>query len=726
MSSPHRHAFARSPLALAVAFALFGAAASAFAQTTAPTQALESVVVTATREARDALSTPAAVTRIDGDVLRDGKLQINLSESLARVPGLTAANRENYAQDLQISIRGFGARATFGVRGVRLYADGIPASMPDGQGQVSHFALSGADRLEVLRGPFSALYGNSSGGVIAITTEDGKDPQRISLDVMAGSRDTLRGAFGLRGAGFLNYALDVSTFSTDGAREHSAARRDSANVKLTRAIGDGKLTLIANMVSMPDAQDPLGLSRAEFDADATRATPAALQFNTRKTVRQSQLGMLYEQPFAQSQKVSLTLYGGNRKVEQFQSITVGAQTPATSPGGVIDLGRDYKGIDLRWRIKNQFGGGSLSTTVGVSHDVLDEERKGFRNFTGVGATPANVCGTGTLVCGIKGALRRDEDNKLTSTDPYLQLEWDSGPFTVIGGVRQTKVKFDSSDKYIVPGNLNDSGAASYTGTLPVLGVNYRVAPNWSVYASFARGFETPTFNEIAYRPGGQTGLNFALEPSRSKHAELGTKWRGSDALRVDAALFTVDTKDELVVLTNSGGRSTFQNATRTQRKGIELAASADISPAISVLASATILDATYKDGFFTCTATPCATANVAIAAGNRMPGIARTSSYVEGSWRFTGKSKLTAEWRSSGKVFVNDLNTDTAPSYTVFNLALTSEYKLGAGALKPVLRIDNVADKKYAGSVIVNDGNGRFFEPAAPRTVYVGVGWTYQ
>ncbi|MGL4574140.1 MAG: TonB-dependent receptor family protein [Burkholderiaceae bacterium] len=717
MPSPHRHAFARSPLALALASALLGGAAGAFAQTTAPTQALESVVVTATREARDALSTPAAVTRIDGDVLRDGKLQINLSESLARVPGLTAANRENYAQDLQISIRGFGARSTFGVRGVRLYADGIPASMPDGQGQVSHFALSGADRVEVLRGPFSALYGNSSGGVIAIITEDGADPQRLSVDVMAGSRDTLRGNVGLRGAGWMNYAMDVSTFSTDGAREHSAARRDSGNVKLTRAMGDGKLTLIANTVSMPDAQDPLGLSRAEFDADPTRATPAALLFNTRKTVRQSQLGMLYEQPFAQTQKVSLTLYGGNRKVEQFQSITVGAQTPATSPGGVIDLGRDYKGVDLRWRIREPLGSGTLSATVGVSHDVLDEERKGFRNFTGTGATQ---------VLGIKGALRRDEDNKLTNTDPYLQLEWDSGPLTVIGGVRQTKVKFDSSDKFIATGNPDDSGAASYKGTLPVLGVNYRAAPNWSVYASVARGFETPTFNEIAYRPGGQTGLNFALKPSRSKHAELGTKWRGSDALRVDAALFTIDTKDELVVLTNSGGRSTFQNATRTQRKGIELAASADITPAISVLASATVLDATYKDGFFTCTATPCTAANVAIPAGNRMPGIARTSSYVEGAWRFSGKSKLSAEWRSNGKVFVNDLNTDAAPSYNVFNLALTSEYKLGAGTLKPVLRIDNVGDKKYAGSVIVNDGNGRFFEPAAPRTVYVGASWTYQ
>jgi iron complex outermembrane recepter protein len=704
-------AFARSPLFAA----LFGVAGGAFAQN-APV-AVDSVVVTATRQARDVLTTPAAVTRIDGDELRDGKPQVNLSETLARVPGLTAANRENYAQDLQISIRGFGARATFGVRGVRLYADGIPASMPDGQGQVSHFSLGGAQSVEVLRGPFSALYGNSSGGVIAITTEEGRDPQRISLDLMAGSRETSRGALSARGAGFFNYALDVSSFSTDGAREHSAARRDSGNLKLTRAFGDGKLTLIANAVSMPNAQDPLGLTRAEFDTDATRATPAAVQFNTRKSVRQNQGGALYEQPFLGNQKISLSLYGGNRKVEQFQSITVGAQTPATSPGGVIDLGRDYAGADLRWSITQDIGAGKLGLTAGVAYETLDEARKGFRNFTGTGATQ---------VLGVKGALRRDEDNKLTSTDPYLQAEYDLGSLTLIAGIRQTKVKFDSQDKFIATGNPDDSGASSFKGTLPVVGLNWRAQPNLSFYASAARGLETPTFNEIAYRPGGQTGLNFALKPAKSNHVELGAKWRMNESVRIDAALFNISTQDELVVLTNTGGRSTFQNATRTQRKGLELALSSDVSSSINLSAALTFLDATYKDGFFTCTATPCPTANVAVPGGNRMPGIARTSAYAQGTWRINDAVKLSAEARHSGKVFVNDLNTDAAPAYTVFNLILMGEHKDGPWTLKPVLRVDNVANKKYAGSVIVNEGNGRFFEPAAPRTVYLGMNWAYQ
>jgi iron complex outermembrane recepter protein len=182
----------------------------------------------------------------------------------------------------------------------------------------------------------------------------------------------------------------------------------------------------------------------------------------------------------------------------------------------------------------------------------------------------------------------------------------------------------------------------------------------------------------------------------------------------------------LVVLTNTGGRSTFQNATRTQRKGLELALSSDVSSSINLSAALTFLDATYKDGFFTCTATPCPTANVAVPGGNRMPGIARTSAYAQGTWRINDAVKLSAEARHSGKVFVNDLNTDAAPAYTVFNLILMGEHKDGPWTLKPVLRVDNVANKKYAGSVIVNEGNGRFFEPAAPRTVYLGMNWAYQ
>ena len=201
--------------------------------TFAAAQTLEPVVVTATRLPKPGFDVPAAIDSIDARVIREDNAQVNLSETLNRIPGIVVQNRQNYAQDLQISSRGFGARSTFGVRGVRLIEDGIPATMPDGQGQAASFDLGSADRIEVLRGPFASLYGNSSGGVVQIFTADG--PARPTIDAM-----TLFGSYGLRRnsvrfggqQGAINYSGNVAHFETDGYRDHSGALRDSANVKL--------------------------------------------------------------------------------------------------------------------------------------------------------------------------------------------------------------------------------------------------------------------------------------------------------------------------------------------------------------------------------------------------------------------------------------------------------------------------------------------------------------
>src|SRR5687768_4129313 len=228
----------------------------------------DAVVVTATRAPQPSLQVPASVDRIPGEEIREGRSQVNLSESLGRVPGIVVQNRQNYAQDLQISSRGFGARSTFGVRGIRLIADGIPATMPDGQGQAATFALGSAERIEVMRGPFSALYGNASGGVIAIETQDGPEVPTGDASFSVGSYDSWRAALKFGGQwGRLNAIGDLSRFRTDGYREHSAARRDHLNTKLRLGVGDASaLTLVTNTLRQPDTQDPLGLTRGQFDA----------------------------------------------------------------------------------------------------------------------------------------------------------------------------------------------------------------------------------------------------------------------------------------------------------------------------------------------------------------------------------------------------------------------------------------------------------------------------
>jgi iron complex outermembrane receptor protein len=638
---------------------------------------------------------------------------VNLSESLVRVPGVVALNRQNYAQDLQISVRGYGARSTFGVRGLRLFVDGIPATMPDGQGQVSHVDLGSADRIEVLRGPFSALYGNSSGGVISVFTADGAPGTQAEIGTAFGSDGFRRSNAQVSGEqGDWNYRLDALRFDTDGLREHSAAQRTGLNGKLRwRASGDTRVTFVVNSMDMPDVQDPLGLTRAELQANPRQASSPALLFDTRKSASQLQAGAIVEHRINAAQSLKLTGWRGQRSTEQFQSIPVGAQTPATQPGGVISLARDYQGLDAQWVVKTRVFGGPLAITAGLASEELQEGRRGYQNFIGP-------------QLGVMGALRRDEANTVRSFDQYLQGTWASERLTLTAGLRHSSVRFASQDNYIVPGNGDDSGAARYGATTPVLGAVVHLSDALNVYAAVGKGFETPTFNELAYRPGNQPGLNFNLRPATSRQWEVGVKAEPLADWHVNAALFQARTSDELVVLSNTGGRSTYQNAGKTLRRGLETSLDGRWGRGWSLLAVASWLDATYDSDFLTCVGAPCAAPNTLVAAGNRIPGIPRTSAFAELAWRQHGV-EAAVEFRHVGRIAVDDRNTDNAPAANLWNLRLGLRQQWNRWSVREFVRVDNVLDHGYVGSVIVNEGNGRFFEPAPGRTWLIGFNAAY-
>jgi len=357
----------------ALAAAIFGLAActfavplAAFAQAAAEQAKLPAVVVTATRTEQSPFDVPASIDRVGSDTIRDAKPQVNISESLGGVSGLLARDRQNYAQDVQISVRGFGARSTFGIRGVRLYVDGIPATLPDGQGQITNVDLGSADRIEVLRGPFSALYGNSSGGVIQVFTEEGSGAPGVGASAFVGSYGARRfGAKASGAVGGFGYVVGASAFGTDGYREHSAAERYIGNAKLTWRDGNDFWTVIVNHVDLR-AQDPLGLTRAQFEADPSSADPVATQFNTRKTVGQTQLGVIWERRIDDVNSIRTLIYGGTRATTQYQAIPVGPQASPLHPGGVIDLGRDYTGADVRWTARMRLAGAPFTIVAGIA------------------------------------------------------------------------------------------------------------------------------------------------------------------------------------------------------------------------------------------------------------------------------------------------------------------------------------------------------------------------
>ena len=686
----------------------------------APPAPQQSVTVTATRIATPAFDVPASLSSVALSPDTDTRPGINISETLAGVPGLLARDRQNYAQDVQISVRGFGARSTFGIRGVRLYVDGIPATMPDGQGQISNVDLGSAATVEVLRGPFSALYGNSSGGVLQVFTEDGAGAPKWTFGAGAGSNGQLRYDGKLTGAqDNLDYVASVSHFETDGYRRHSAARRDIENVKLGIRLDEhSRITVVGNAVQLPFAQDALGLSRAQLQADPRGVDPSALQFNTRKTISQTQGGVIWDLRVDDDNALRAMVYGGHRDTTQFQSIPVASQASPLSPGGVIQLGRDYDGADVRWTTQGGAGRQRWTLVGGLAYDKLREHRDGFLSFTGTG---------GAQVLGVQGALRRNEINDVQDLDPYLQGEWHPAEaWTVDAGVRRSNVRFVSHDEYIVGANPDDSGRAGYSATLPVLGVLYALRPDVHLYATAGRGFETPTLNELGYRPNGQTGLNFDLRPSRSNSGELGVKTSSPTWGEATVAVFATRTSNEIVTLSNTGGRTTYQNVASTRRLGLEMNWTKQLPNDLGFQLAYTLLDAQYTDGFLSCTTTPCTTPATPIASGNRIPGVARNALSASLAWAPPRGWRAGVEAKALSRVVVNDTNTDAAASFVVANVSVGYQLPLGAWQFSAFGRIDNVTHRRYVGSVIVNEGNSRYFEPAPGRTFFAGLTGSYR
>ena len=697
--------------ALAMAIGLLGSTAQAQGN---PEQ-LDRLEITSGRTEQRAFETPFSIGVISAEELRSAGPMVNLSEAMTRVPGIVANLRNNYAQDLQISSRGFGARSTFGIRGLRLYTDNIPATMPDGQGQVSHFDLAGAQRIEVLRGPFSALYGSNSGGVISLVSA--APTQRLfSLDGDVGADGLWQGRAAVEAplANGWNIKLLGSQFNTDGVRPHSAAQRTLGNLRLGWVGDNDSVTLLANSIYQP-AQDPLGLTREQFDADPYQTTPQAIAFDTRKDSGQTQGGGTWRHRFADAgalRESVLTLYAGMRDVTQWQAIPPATQANPRHPGGVIDFKRNYSGVDgrLLWRWDQ------ASLIVGLTSEQQTEDRRGFENFVGSGAD---------RVLGMTGALRREESNSVRSTDLYLQGEMELVP-QVVGslGLRGGWLRVRSEDQYLANGD--DSGLLDYSYTTPVLALQWLPTPQWNLYVSGGRGFESPTLGELAYRPDGQGGFNTALQPQTSWQVELGAKWREpSLGLGVDLAVFRAQTDDEIGVLTNAAGRSTFQNVGRTTRNGVELGARWQPAPQWRGLLALTWLDATYRDSFETCIAVPCTQPQdrAIVPAGNQIAGTMQRSAFASLAWLPLPQTELGVELRYQGAMPVNDRNSDFSPSAGLVALRFSQAMPLAGGTLTALARIDNLTDVAYAGAVIVNEVNGRFFETAAARTWLVALRW---
>ena len=664
----------------------------------AQTADLPAVQVEGSAAAQRRFDSAASQSSVEVDAFRTASPLVNLSELLVGQPGVVVQERQNYAQDLQIAVRGFGSRSTFGVRGVRILVDGIPATAPDGQGQAATAQLASAARIDVLRGPLAQLYGNSAGGVVQVFTRDPKPGGGASASVAAG-------AYGLRigeasfdfGDRTLGGLLDISHMESDGWRNHSAAERTHLNGKLVaRPSSATTITALVNLFDQPKAQDPLGLTAAQLRANPRQVAAVADSFDTRKSVAQNQLGLVLEHRLGPQDRIDARIYGGTRDVTQYLSFSGAA---LNSAGGVVDLQRRYGGAGLSWTHSLRTASGlPLSWTVGATADRLREQRQGFVNNAGDA-----------------GALRRDEIDRAGNNDLFAQVDWQATQsWRVVAGLRSSRVRLAVNDRYVTAVNPDDSGSRDYRQTSPALGLVWSVADNVNLYANAGQGFETPTLAEMAYSVN-NTGPNFGLGAAKSRQVEVGVKWQAA-LFNLEAALFEARSRNEIVPAATVNGRTVYQNADAVVRRGAELAVVGKPFGALrwTPRVAYTHLDAYFDSAYANAGGTP-------VARGNQLPGTARNTAQI-GLGAMPGDGwKVGADLSLSARVFADDLNSQAAAGYGTLALNAGREFKAGGVRWYAWGRVDNLFDRSYSGSLIVNDGNSRFYESAPGRRVTVGL-----
>ncbi len=665
---------------------------------------LEDVVTTSNRFEQKSFDAPASLQAISREVIEDAGPQVNMSESLNRIPGVVALNRQNYAQDLQISIRGFGARTQFGIRGVRLIIDGIPATIPDGQGQSATVSLTSTDRIEVLRGPLAQLYGNAAGGVIQTFTREAPDRPELLIQGHTGSYGTNRtdwqyadkiGKFGL--------VADYSTFKTDGFRQNSQAERNQFNGKLAYQHNDQtKLDFIANIFDMPYANDPAGLSQAE--AIATPELSKRTQ-NQRKIIKQNQVGTVLTHAVDGFSKVSGRIYGGNRENTHFNNFTA---TPSW-----VGLDRDYYGLGLSYSSKSSIIGKDTLWVVGFDFDK---------------STEINQAGTATANNADKtGTLSRNEDRLAQNTDLYAQVNMLlNEKWSILGGARSTNVKLASSNLGGTTGAtpVGSLGEVKFNAVNPVTGITYHATERMNIYANYGRGLETPTLAEMSYDLNLNNTFNTSLKASRSNHYETGLKWLPNNRSRLDLAVFYVKTSDEIITAVSGAVGTAFtNNPGGTTRKGLELAYQNQFISSMKFNLTGTLIDAEFNERFTYGTSI--------VNTGNKIPGIPNGMAYSSIQWSGTDFQRnkyrqvmgalATFEFVTAGANHSSDTNTDStkAGGYSLYNLRLAHRVDINSMTITGYGQLNNLTDKKYIGSVIVS--NGSPFEPAPGRNWMVGL-----
>ena len=658
----------------------------------------DEIIVTATRGDKQLSEIPAAVSLVEREDIQTGRQQLGLDESLNRIPGLFFQNRYNFTQDLRVSIRGFGARANFGIRGIKVLVDDIPSTLADGQSGVDDIDIGSAERIEVTRGPSSSLYGSASGGVISLYTEEGAEKPFAEAGVTIGEFGQQK--YGLKTSGQhgrLNYLMNVSHLSMDGYRDHSRVEHNLFNSKFRYEIDEtASLAVIINAVDSPTADDPGALTVADVITDPRQAQARNLSSNAGEELDQQKLGFVYKKSFGEKHEVILRNYYTWRDFETF--LPIGTHIPFVSDDGVVGFDRFFFGGGGQYTYSDTLFGRPNRLVIGVDIDRQEDDRQRFLNNAGV-----------------KGALSFDQLEEADSYGFYIRNEIAiTNKLELSIGGRYDKLELSVDDKFLANGD--QSSELDFDEFSPTVGLLWKPLDDIQFYANYATSFETPTFTELA-NPARNLNVNLGgfnnVSAQTADSFEIGLKGNIGERAYFDVAAFTMQVDDEITSVTNIGNRSFFENAD-TERRGIEAMLVMDIIENLKLTSAYTYSDFEF-DRF---------ASNPAFA-GNALPGIPEHQFYVELAYRHDSGAYLIWDMLLVDDFFVNNANSAKNQAYEVANLRLGHEFSTGKLRFAPYLGINNLFDEKYNANARINAFGGRFFEPAPNRHVYGGVNIRY-
>ena len=646
------------------------------------------IIVTATRLDQAARSVPAAISVVSGDEIQQARQQLALDEALASVPGVFFQNRYNFAQDLRIAIRGFGARSNFGVRGIKILVDGIPETLADGQSQVDSIDLASVRQVEVLRGPASALYGNAAGGVINILSEQGGAEPYADARIAMGNdgyrkyQDKTAGAVGR-----LDYLVSLSDLQVDGYREHSEAENTQLNSRFLFRFSDNtQVGWTISATDQPVSNDPGGVTRADAAANPRGARDRNVDFDAGEALDQQKLGLSFKHSFPD---------GGELRARSYYLARAFRNRLPFTAGGIVAFERDFAGGGISYTRGFTLGSVPHRVVAGFDHDRQRDDRQRFDNNSG-----------------IRGALALDQLERVTSTGFFVQDELSvSDRLEVTVGLRYDDIEFDVADAFL--GDGNDSGTRSVDDVSPSVGFLYDAGAHHAVYGSFATAFETPTTTEFA-NPDGSGGFNPDLEPQQSTSYELGLRGGLFESTRYELAIFKIDVDDELIPfeIASSPDREFFANAGKSERRGIELSIRAAPLPGLNLAVAYTWSQFEF-DTFVDSSGNDFS--------GNTIPGIPEVFAHADISYVHESGVFAAVDALYTDDLFADNANAAEIGGTTVANMRFGLKKTFDKLDIEPFLGINNVFDTDYTANVRINAFGGRYFEPGPDRNVYGGV-----